>query len=252
MTEIGEIDKTLDILLGPSKKVQVVAVNNLFGDFFYPVLFDLDFKVTKEVWNGQIIALESIQIKILISLCDQSPDNQGLYSKMNVSIKNVEVVNPFDPSRIVLCSHDIVHIIKLVWVFLLDNKTVKFSDGSQFSIEDFKELMYATGNLCKLKDIHFKAKSSDRQTTSLATQMISENNANLFMDFFPNDVRKVAASKFCRAMKRGFKVLTSTQSNIESNNFLYAPFGKFNDLQTQALMDMNYYFKNIENTGRCV
>ena len=71
MTEIGEIDRPMDILLGPSKKAQVISVNNLFGEFYYPFYFAPDFKVDKRVWNEQIYALESIAIKVLLSLCDQ-------------------------------------------------------------------------------------------------------------------------------------------------------------------------------------
>ena len=83
---------------------------------------------------------------------------------------------------------------------------VTFKDGSEFSIVDFKDLILPAGSLSKFKCMHLKVNSSFRHSTSLATQMVSENNANLFFDFSPNYVNKASASEFCHAMKKGFKV----------------------------------------------
>ena len=79
----------------------------------------------------------------------------------------------------------------------------------------------------------------------MATEFISETNAALFEDFFPGDVQKATAAKFCRAIKKGFKVLNSNGVNRPL-------FGGENlTHQKEILKDMLWYFQHLKNLGNC-
>ena len=77
----------------------------------------------------------------------------------------------------------------------------------------------------------------------MATEFISETNAALFEDFFPGDVQKAAAAKFCRAIKKGFKVLNS--NGIDSPLF----GGENLTHQKEIIKDMVWYFQYLKNVG---
>ena len=81
--------------------------------------------------------------------------------------------------------------------------------------------------------------------------MISERNADLFMDLFPGDENKMAAAKFCKTFKRGFKLFNTT-INSNSTDPANAMFREYLDEQKQILQDFLWYFENWTNIGQCI
>ena len=84
-----------------------------------------------------------------------------------------------------------------------------------------------------------------------AMELFSETNSALFREYFPHDEQKQFAAKFCTIMKRGFKLLTTT-GNESVTDFYNAPFGGEHLPQQKALlMEMLWFFQNLEDIGNC-
>ena len=106
--------------------------------------------------------------------------------------------------------------------------------------------MVKEGFLCKMQFLHLKCSSSDKQSVYLATKMISEQYEALFLDFFPEESSKVAATNFCYKMKIGFKLFTSTV--IKTTESARAKFGNYPNEKKIILSDMLWCFENLMNT----
>ena len=73
------LDLKHDLIIGPGKKFQVLTVRTLANTKFkIPVFGDFDRRMTKNLLNEIIFALESIcNLRIVASICDQAGENQG-------------------------------------------------------------------------------------------------------------------------------------------------------------------------------
>ena len=247
--EIGEIWDKFDVLLGPDKQVQVITVGSILGAWSFPVLFDYDIPVDIKLWKEVVWNIEFIGIQMLLSVADQGPTNQALDRDLKVSPENVEVVNPFDPTRTTLMGHDSVHFVKNFRSFFLDKAKVRFSGNIEFSKNDLKQLMIKCKNLgiCKLRDIHFTCNKSDRQNVRLATELWSETNALLLKDFFPDDVAKQHLSEFINVLDKSFNIFTSTGG--DNSDFSKAEFDMYFDKQKEILEQLDWYLSNLKDIG---
>ena len=107
------LDTKLKMLIGPAKSVQVLQVRSLVGHLKYPVLFRNNYPMSKKCINETIHTLESVNLKILFSCCDQGGSNEGLQKSLKVTIENNTFENPFDTSRRVIFGYDYWHALKI-------------------------------------------------------------------------------------------------------------------------------------------
>ena len=212
----------------------------------------MDVSVDKELYEGSIKALINIDCKVIITSCDQHGKNTNLGAKLGVTPENCEIKIIMDDGTIwiVLFSHDFVHIFKLFRNFFLDHDYVKFSNGVIFSKKDILDLMAkADSSILKLKDIHLKCKSSDRQNVKLACELISDTTATLLMDLFPGDERKAEMAVVFSIFNKCFDLFTSNGSNTE--DFWRAPYEIYLGKQNKLLNEVKWYLSNIVNIGQC-
>ena len=55
--------------------------------------------MSKKCLKKLIFELESFDLKVLLSVCDQGCDNEGLQKTLKITIKYNEFPDPFDPAR---------------------------------------------------------------------------------------------------------------------------------------------------------
>ena len=70
-------DKKYDVIVGPGKKLQTLMARSIIGKLKSPFWFDFDKKMTKNLLLHIIYTLESINYKVLVTVCDQAGENQG-------------------------------------------------------------------------------------------------------------------------------------------------------------------------------
>ena len=105
------LDTKLQMVMGPSKNVQCLQVRSLVGKLKWPYFYKPQYPMSKKCLNKLIFELESFDFKVLLSVCDQGGDNEGLQKSLKITTENnVDVFsNPFDPARNVLFAFDWWH-----------------------------------------------------------------------------------------------------------------------------------------------
>lgn len=96
-----EIDKKQERRVGPHKTVQVGMARGLFGRWKQPVYYDFDEPLTKETVNDVITKLYEAGYIVVGVTTDLGPSNQGLWTKLNIGIKEDQQCffsHPCDPS----------------------------------------------------------------------------------------------------------------------------------------------------------
>ena len=53
----------------------------------------------KKLLNQNIFNLEQLGLKVLVAVCDQAGENQGLQKQLGITVEDNKFENPFDPSR---------------------------------------------------------------------------------------------------------------------------------------------------------
>ena len=95
------LDTKLQMVMGPSKNVQCLQVRSLVGKLKWPYFYKPQYPMSKKCLNKLIFELESFDLKVLLSVCDQ-----GLRKSLKITTENDEFPNPFDPARNVLFAFD--------------------------------------------------------------------------------------------------------------------------------------------------
>lgn len=70
-------DKKFDMIVGPGKKLQTLMARSIIGKLKTPFWIGFDKKMTKNRILHIIYTLESMNYKVLVSVCDQAGENQG-------------------------------------------------------------------------------------------------------------------------------------------------------------------------------
>jgi hypothetical protein len=176
LKNIADIDRYLDMRVGPHKMVQTVLIRGVASAWKFPVYCDFDTAFLQTVMFDIIATMECLGLKVLISTCDQGPKNVGLCGDLGVSVENVFFENPYDSSRKVIFTYDFVHAFKNMRNHLMDDVTV-FDDGAIILKSDFEDLLAKVNSevSCgfKLTEHHLNCQQSDRQNVRLACQLLS-------------------------------------------------------------------------------
>ena len=107
-----QFEQKNDCVLGPSAEANQIMVRSLGGDWKVPIYTVFDKDVTKEILDEVIIALETIGIHVLLTVCDQGGKNLSLPKVLNISPENITFPNPYDKDRVVIFTYDFVHTVK--------------------------------------------------------------------------------------------------------------------------------------------
>ena len=240
LSNLALYDARLDAISGPNNYAQTILVRSIFGSWSFPIFIDYDMALTKLEYNECILHLEAIGVKVHITTCDQGPRNQSLANELGVTMFNVEVPNPFDDTRSVYFSYDIVHCIKNLRSHLLDDYARL--DGREFAKEDFEELLRKVNSVSfcvsKLTPRHINCTKSDRQNVQLAKELLSNSTSILLKNFFPDCPNKRHLSYLIDVLDKGWNIMTSKMSNAGANDFSKAPFSEHLDQQLACLQNL--------------
>ena len=94
------LDMKTGIVVGPGKKMQVIEIRSIVSSKIKtPFYFDFNCRMDKKLLNQNIFNLEQLGLKVLVAVCDQAGENQGLQKQIGVTVEHNKFENPFDPSR---------------------------------------------------------------------------------------------------------------------------------------------------------
>ena len=263
LSERGQWDQKTDAVIGPYKQAQTFMVKSLTGTWKLPVYVDFDTPVTKSLLLQIIFQLEMIGVRILITTCDQAGANQGLAKALGIfptkktskelgvehDPENVTFTNPWDSDREIFFSFDWVHAFKNLRNHLLDDEAT-IEKGVTVSRADLLKLRGKTEvrGAWKLEDIHFYCKNQDRQSVSIARNLLSERSGKLMKAMFPNDHRMQVYAEFILVIDECFKILTSKK--LYDEDPLRCALEVHLDQQLKSLNKLVAYMKKIKWSGK--
>ena len=136
--------------MGPSKTVQCLQVRSLVGKLKWPYFYKPQYPMSKKCLNQLIFELESFDLKVLPSVCDQGGDNEGLQKTLKIKTENNKFPNPLDWW----------HGLKRLRAHTLDNNL----RASKLDLEAVKRKINSTVTRgFKLTDMVLHCVQSDRQ-----------------------------------------------------------------------------------------
>ena len=252
VANIGEIDRKLDMVVGPNKNVQVVMVRGIAASWKFPVFLDFDFPMNVPTLSQIICSLEAINVQVLITVCDQGGSNEGLAKRLKITPEDTSFRNPFDSARSIFFAFDYVHVYKNLRNHLMDN-VAEFEDGTKTSKKDFQILKETVSGeiTCgyKITDLHLDCAGTDRQVVKLATDLVSEETAAMFRRFFETDAPKCTLANFLEVAHLSFKVMNSRLPKDPKDKFK-SGFGVHFMQQRDILMMMIEYFEKLKFSGK--
>ena len=94
------LDMKTGTIIGSGKKMQVLEIRSIVSSKIKaPFYFDFNCRMNKKLLNQNIFSLEQLGSKVLVAVCDQAGENQGLQNQIGVTVEHNKFENPFDPSR---------------------------------------------------------------------------------------------------------------------------------------------------------
>ena len=130
-------DKKFDVIIGPGKKLQAVSARSICGKLKCLLFYGFDVKMVKKLLLEIIYLLESINFKVLVTICDQAGENQGLQSQLGVTEEDNSFPYPFDSLRSVLFGYDYWHGVKNLRYYFKLHLFVKSVHGMPISKKKF-------------------------------------------------------------------------------------------------------------------
>ena len=193
------LDTKLQMVMGPSKSVQCLQVRSLVGKLKWPYFYKPQYPMSKKCLNQLIFELESLGLKVLLSVCDQGGDNEGLQKSLKITTENNVFPNPFDPERNVIFAFDWWHGLKRLRAHTLDNNLV-FKNGKRASKLDFEAVKRKINSTVtcgfKLTDMVLHCVQSDRQNVDSAIALFNKSIAVMLRQWFPKDEDKMYLAEF--------------------------------------------------------
>ncbi|KAK3893279.1 hypothetical protein Pcinc_002835 [Petrolisthes cinctipes] len=182
VTESWEFRRIDESVMSPHKYVQVVIVRGIIGCWKQIVYFNYDAKMTHDLIQKIIIAVEESGYEVHATVCDMGSTNSKMLKDIGISENHNTFLNPYDKSRVIHVFLDVPHRIKLVRNHFLDHGFYNINTKKEIRIEPVKKLsVLDNGNLKlapKLTDHHLQASAttlitpnepphSNRDTTNL-------------------------------------------------------------------------------------
>lgn len=262
ISERGEWDQKMDAVIGPHKQALTFFVRSLTGKWKLPIYVDFDMpKISKSLLLQIIFQLESIGIRVLITTCDQAGGNQGLAKslgiftdkktsqKLGVEQENVTFTNPWDPDREIFFSFDWVHAFKNLRNHMLDDtmtleKNIHVTRADLLKIKGKTEVRGAF----KLDDIHFYCKQQDRQSVSLARDLLCQRSGMLYKAMYPDDEKMQKLGDFINTVDECWRILTSKK--VIDDDPLKSGLEVHLKKQKESLEKLVKYMKSIKWSGK--
>jgi hypothetical protein len=116
--QLFELDSPGDEITGPHTHLQVIMARGLFSKWKTPIFVGFDTKVTKDLLNKVIAALDEISYDVAAITSDLGGGNQGLFSSLGVTHKRCHFPHPVTGNKITVFP-DVPHLLKLTrnWLF---------------------------------------------------------------------------------------------------------------------------------------
>ncbi|KAK4327037.1 hypothetical protein Pmani_001815 [Petrolisthes manimaculis] len=177
VTESWEFRRIDESVMSPHKYVQVVIVRGIIGCWKQIVYFNYDTKMTHDLLQKIIIAVEESGYEVHATVCDMGSTNSKMLKDIGISENHNTFLNPYDNSRVIHAFLDVPHLIKLVRNHFLDHGFYNINTKKEIRSDPVKKLsVLGNGNLKlapKLTDHHLQVKGPQRQRVKYAVQLLS-------------------------------------------------------------------------------
>ena len=121
-------DNSLDQVVGPHGKANVVIMRGVFTKYTIPIFYEYDTAMTKEKLNEIIVKIQSFGYHVTGFTCDSAPDNRGLSNQLGITddIPKFKNPSPEFENEYIWFMFDPVHLLKLLRNHLLDDGNSNF------------------------------------------------------------------------------------------------------------------------------
>ncbi|XP_071578674.1 uncharacterized protein [Temnothorax nylanderi] len=247
-------DPTLEQLIGPHSKVQVIMVRGLFGNWKQPIFYKFDQPMTKSILLEGIKLMHNAGYRVVVVVSDMG--NKGLWGELNISPTNYFFKHPVTKLNIYVFA-DVPHLLKLLRNWYFDNG-LRLGGCSE---------LFTTS---VLQDIVNFSKTGDLPVAHLLTQQILDVRSSARQNVKP--AARIWSNSVAKAIKwAGDKGLLKHEEYRKYSDFVYRVnnwfdvqnsscqygshpgvngFGVDLTKQEDALQFMNLYIENIRVGNR--
>ncbi|KAK4295516.1 hypothetical protein Pmani_031930 [Petrolisthes manimaculis] len=255
VTESWEFRRIDESVMSPHRYVQVVIVRGIIGCWKQIVYFNYDTKMTHDLLQKIIIAVEESGYEVHATVCDMGSTNSKMLKDIGISENHNTFLNPYDNSRVIHAFLDVPHLIKLVRNHFLDHGFYNINTKKEIRCDPVKKLsVLDNGNLKlapKLTDHHLQVKGPQRQRVKYAVQLLS-GTVSKAMKFLGEHGKLesetlVETSEFIQLINDWFDVFNSsirTDSAGKRHSFMKS------DKQIKVINDTVTLIKCLRVTGK--
>lgn len=209
-----QLNKTLDMIMGPSSQMQTIMVRGLFSKFKQPIFVDFVVKVTRDMIMSLCHMLDDIGFNVVGTVSDNGGGNQGLWSACGVDYENTSIIHPVTGWEIFMLS-DAPHLLKLLRNWFIDGGFL-LSDGTELNQAKIRELLRMNTEISPLFKIglqHLVVEKAERQNVKLASELFSHSVAQALLRHFPTDPVAKKLSNFIELVNNWFDIMNSYSMN---------------------------------------
>lgn len=111
VTEAWEFRRTEESVMSPHKYVQVVMVRGIIGCWKQIVYLNYDTKMTHDLLQKIILAVEESGYEVHATVCDMGSWNSKMINDIGISEDHNSFKNSFDKNRFIRVFFDVPHLI---------------------------------------------------------------------------------------------------------------------------------------------
>ncbi|KAJ8913733.1 hypothetical protein NQ315_007450 [Exocentrus adspersus] len=223
VTYTQEYDMKLDNVVGPYSYVQVVLARGLVGQWKQPVFVGFDRAVTEDILFEIISEMNKASFNVVAMVCECSPTNQGLLSRLGVNQTKNFFLNPDTKG------------------FVLPNSATIKKD----ILEDLTRKTQDYETSFKLSEKHINCDRFDKQSAALATQLFSHYTATAVKRYYKTPDSETLA-EFIQMISNWFDMFNSRHFISNSSQQPYDG----NDDQVEKLSGVIDFFRHVRCIGK--
>ena len=240
---------THDNVIGPHSNANVLMVRGLYAKFKIPIFAAFDQALTKKDLFEAIEALYKAGFHVVTVTCDQGPNNTALKKELGVDYKKPWFSNPVRTGSHIYFLHDVPHCFKNFSKWLRHG--VRLGSGTVVGKPELQALLdkITSEDGCeispniKLSQKMLDSQGQDNQCVRLATQLISQTNADCINALFPFDPKMKELADLISEGNSWFDLFNSTVEYHKKNEIGHA-YGLELEKQDQLL---DQFYQKIDN-----
>lgn len=247
LSNLSDIDRRKQKVVGPHKFCQVVMARGLFMKWKQPIFYEYDTPITKEILLDLIKKLYEIKYIVIGVVCDLGPKNKEVFKSLEVGLDDptkCSFPHPCDSYLEVFSFFDGPHLLKLLRNHFLDDIiTIDDKIITKVILEQLLKINSPEINTChKFQQYHLDVQGPERQKVKPAAQLFS-NTVAKNIEYWGQKghfegFHWLETAAFIKTVNDWFDLFNN------ATDFTHA-YGKDLNLQNALLLEMSEYMKDM-------